>query len=168
MLGPELTQRIEKDVMLQVLDSHWKEHLASMDYLRQGIGLRGYAQRNPKQEYKREAFAMFESLLERIKHDVISMLMRLQVQSPDDVATLEAQARGSAKPASMEFKHDQPDSPPVRRGRCRGQAGRPGSGALPPGGAQAGPQRSLLVRLGQEVQALPRQTGVMIDGREPQ
>ncbi|MCG5513452.1 preprotein translocase subunit SecA [Ectothiorhodospira shaposhnikovii] len=111
VLGPELTQRIEKDVMLQVLDSHWKEHLASMDYLRQGIGLRGYAQRNPKQEYKREAFAMFESLLERIKHDVISMLMRLQVQSPDDVATLEAQARGSAKPASMEFKHDQPDSP---------------------------------------------------------
>ncbi|MBK1672560.1 preprotein translocase subunit SecA [Ectothiorhodospira shaposhnikovii] len=111
VVGPELMQRIEKDVMLQVLDSHWKEHLASMDYLRQGIGLRGYAQRNPKQEYKREAFAMFESLLERIKHDVISMLMRLQVQSPDDVETLEAQARSSAKPASMEFKHDQPDSP---------------------------------------------------------
>ncbi|MCG5500996.1 preprotein translocase subunit SecA [Ectothiorhodospira lacustris] len=111
VVGAELMQRIEKDVMLQVLDSHWKEHLASMDYLRQGIGLRGYAQRNPKQEYKREAFAMFESLLERIKHDVISMLMRLQVQSPDDVATLEAQALGGAKPAAMEFKHDQPDSP---------------------------------------------------------
>ncbi|SEP60555.1 preprotein translocase subunit SecA [Ectothiorhodospira magna] len=111
IIGPEMMHRIEKDVMLQVLDSHWKEHLAAMDYLRQGIGLRGYAQRNPKQEYKREAFAMFESLLERIKHDVISMLMRLQVQSPDDVAVLEAQARRHDKSAAMEFKHDQPDSP---------------------------------------------------------
>ncbi|MBK1691296.1 preprotein translocase subunit SecA [Ectothiorhodospira mobilis] len=109
VVGPEMMRRIEKDVMLQVLDSHWKEHLVAMDYLRQGIGLRGYAQRNPKQEYKREAFAMFESLLERVKHDVISMLMRLQVQSAEDAAALEAQGR-SARPQEMEFQHAEPEA----------------------------------------------------------
>ncbi|SFM49544.1 protein translocase subunit secA [Ectothiorhodospira mobilis] len=109
VVGPEMMRRIEKDVMLQVLDSHWKEHLVAMDYLRQGIGLRGYAQRNPKQEYKREAFAMFESLLERVKHDVISMLMRLQVHSAEDAAALETQGR-SARPQEMEFQHAEPQA----------------------------------------------------------
>ena len=78
-LGDELISSIEKDVMLSVLDSNWKDHLAAMDYLRQGIGLRGYAQKNPKQEYKREAFEMFSEMLESIKRDVITILARLDV-----------------------------------------------------------------------------------------
>ena len=78
-LGTELISSIEKDVMLSVLDSNWKDHLAAMDYLRQGIGLRGYAQKNPKQEYKREAFEMFSDMLDSIKRDVIIILARLDV-----------------------------------------------------------------------------------------
>jgi preprotein translocase subunit SecA len=101
-------RRIEKDVMLQVLDNHWKEHLAAMDYLRQGIGLRGYAQRNPKQEYKREAFEMFEALLQRIKHDVTALLLRVQVRSPEDAETLERQQRAGV--GGMRFQHSQPES----------------------------------------------------------
>lgn len=99
MTGEELMRSIEKAIMLQVLDSSWKEHLASMDYLRQGIHLRGYAQKNPKQEYKREAFEMFGSLLERFKHEVISILtkgsIRPELQMPDE--GLDEQA--------MEFQH---------------------------------------------------------------
>jgi len=79
-LGFEIISSIEKDVMLSVLDSNWKDHLAAMDYLRQGIGLRGYAQKNPKQEYKREAFEMFSEMLESIKRDVIIILARLDVE----------------------------------------------------------------------------------------
>ncbi len=80
LVRAEFLRRFEKDVLLQVLDNHWKEHLAAMDYLRQGIHLRGFAQKNPKQEYKREAFEMFEAMLERIQHDVISFLLRVQFQ----------------------------------------------------------------------------------------
>lgn len=79
LIGTENMRRLERDVMLHVLDTEWKEHLAAMDYLRQSVGLRGYAQKNPKQEYKREAFEMFEQLLERIKHDVIAFLLRIQL-----------------------------------------------------------------------------------------
>ena len=81
----ELIQRIEKDFMLDVLDRHWKEHLVAMDHLRQGIGLRSYAAKNPKQEYKREAFAMFQEMLENIKKEVISILSKVQVRSEEDV-----------------------------------------------------------------------------------
>jgi preprotein translocase subunit SecA len=86
MIGAENMRRLERDVMLHVLDSEWKDHLAAMDYLRQSVGLRGYAQKNPKQEYKREAFEMFEQLLERIKHDVIAFLMRIQLNEPQQAA----------------------------------------------------------------------------------
>ncbi len=79
-LGKDLITGIEKDVMLSVLDSNWKDHLAAMDYLRQGIGLRGYAQRNPKQEYKKEAFSMFSDMLNAIKRDIVSILARLDVE----------------------------------------------------------------------------------------
>ncbi|TNG02248.1 MAG: preprotein translocase subunit SecA [Gammaproteobacteria bacterium] len=80
LLGNEISSNIEKDVMLSVLDTNWKDHLASMDYLRQGIGLRGYAQKNPKQEYKKEAFNMFSDMLDSIKRDVITILARLDVE----------------------------------------------------------------------------------------
>ena len=85
LAGSEALRRFEKHVMLQVLDSHWKGHLAAMDYLRQSIGLRGYAQKNPKQEYKRESFEMFSEMLEKIKQEVVSILSKVQIQQPDDV-----------------------------------------------------------------------------------
>jgi preprotein translocase subunit SecA len=109
-LGATAMRRIEKDLMLQVLDNHWKEHLAAMDYLRQGIGLRGYAQKNPKQEYKREAFEMFQAMLERIKHDVISMLMRIQLPSEEQLAAFEEQQRQAQKAREMEFQHAEAQS----------------------------------------------------------
>jgi len=100
--GTETLRHFEKAIMLQVLDSSWKEHLSSMDYLRRGINLRSYAQKNPKQEYKREAFEMFNSMLERIKHDVISVLSKVQVRTESDAAAVEEQRRSKAP---MEFQH---------------------------------------------------------------
>ncbi|HHH39017.1 MAG TPA: preprotein translocase subunit SecA, partial [Sedimenticola sp.] len=84
LVGSENLRNYEKAVMLQVLDTQWKEHLAAMDYLRQGIHLRGYAQKNPKQEYKREAFEMFSRMLDSIKHEVIAVLTKVQVQRPEE------------------------------------------------------------------------------------
>ncbi|MEW6728359.1 MAG: preprotein translocase subunit SecA [Pseudomonadota bacterium] len=89
MAGAEALRRFEKGVMLQVLDHLWKEHLAAMDYLRQGIGLRGYAQKNPTQEYKREAFELFTAMLERMQHDIVQVLCRVQVQQPEAMASFE-------------------------------------------------------------------------------
>ena len=90
MVGSEGMRNYEKHVMLNVLDKLWKEHLAAMDYLRQSVGLRGYAQKNPKQEYKREAFEMFTELLERMKYEVISILSKVKIQSNEQVENLEA------------------------------------------------------------------------------
>jgi len=90
LVGAEGMRNYEKHVMLNVLDKLWKEHLAAMDYLRQSIGLRGYAQKNPKQEYKREAFEMFTELLERMKYEVISILSKVKIQSNEEVEQLEA------------------------------------------------------------------------------
>ncbi len=81
LVGPEVMRQYEKGVMLQSLDHHWKEHLAAMDYLRQGIHLRGYAQKNPKQEYKREAFEMFSRMLDTIKQDVVGQISKVQVRT---------------------------------------------------------------------------------------
>ncbi|MGC3872083.1 preprotein translocase subunit SecA [Halomonas sp. GXIMD04776] len=92
-IGEDLMRRFEKQVMLQVLDTRWKEHLQSMDHLRRGIHLRGYAQKNPKQEYKREAFELFQSLLGNIKHDVTRILSHVQVRRQEEVDELERQRR---------------------------------------------------------------------------
>jgi preprotein translocase subunit SecA len=102
LAGVQVVRHFEKSIMLQVLDQAWKEHLAAMDYLRQGIGLRGYAQKNPKQEYKREAFQMFSAMLERIKHDVVSIVSKVQVRSESDVAAVDEQRRQTAP---MQFQH---------------------------------------------------------------
>jgi preprotein translocase subunit SecA len=106
-IGSQVMRLFEKEVMLKQLDHHWKEHLGAMDYLRQGIGLRGYAQKNPKQEYKREAFEMFGEMLDQIKHDTISLLSRVRIQSEEDVERMEAQRRAAQK---MEFQHAQASS----------------------------------------------------------
>lgn len=104
-LPAELIQHVEKSVMLQVLDSQWKDHLAAMDHLRQGIHLRGYAQKNPKQEYKREAFEMFAQMLERVKHEVTSILLRVEFRAEEDVDAIDEQRRQSAE---LGLQHPQP------------------------------------------------------------
>jgi preprotein translocase subunit SecA len=89
MLGEELLVRLEKEITLMIVDRHWKEHLAAMDYLRQGIGLRGYAQKNPVQEYKRESFEMFTAMLDSINYEVVQALTRVQIRSEEQVEALE-------------------------------------------------------------------------------
>jgi preprotein translocase subunit SecA len=106
VVGAETIRGFEKQVMLQVIDSRWKEHLATMDMLRQGIHLRGYAQKNPKQEYKRESFDLFQQLLFAIKEDVIRILSHVQVRSPAEVEAEERQKREQAQ-AAMQFRHEQ-------------------------------------------------------------
>jgi preprotein translocase subunit SecA len=90
-IGAETMRQLEKHVMLSVVDNAWKEHLASMDYLRQGIYLRGYAQQDPKQAFKRESFELFSDMLERIKHEVVQMLARIRIRSEEEVAAMEAE-----------------------------------------------------------------------------
>ena len=101
-------QHFKKSVMLQVLDNIWKEHLAAMDYLRQGIHFRGYAQKDPKQEYKREAFEMFTHLLDHIKYEVITILCKVQVRQEEDVQAIDAQRQAQA-PKEIHFEH--PEAP---------------------------------------------------------
>jgi preprotein translocase subunit SecA len=98
---------IEKHIMLNVLDQNWKEHLARMDYLRQGIHLRGYAQKQPKQEYKKEAFELFGEMLDTVKRQVITLLARVHIRSEAEVAELEAaeRAQAQAQAQQMQFQH---------------------------------------------------------------
>ncbi len=100
VVGAQVLRNFEKSVMLQTLDTLWKEHLAAMDHLRQGIHLRGYAQKNPKQEYKRESFELFEGLLEALKTDVITVLSRVRVQQQEEVERMEEQRRAQAEEAA--------------------------------------------------------------------
>jgi preprotein translocase subunit SecA len=102
ILGEELISRYEKELMLMILDRQWKEHLAAMDYLRQGIGLRGYAQKNPVQEFKRESFEMFTNMLEGIKYEAIQALTRVQIRSESEV---EAMERSHVENQSLKMEH---------------------------------------------------------------
>ncbi|HSG58151.1 MAG TPA: preprotein translocase subunit SecA [Woeseiaceae bacterium] len=120
-IGAELMRNVEKQVMLRQLDLHWKEHLAAMDHLRQGIGLRSYAQKNPKQEYKREAFEMFGTMMDRVKHDTISILTRIRIQDEQDLDDTEERRRAAER---MRFQH--------------AQASALGEAAPPPGQQAAG------------------------------
>ncbi|MDH4029674.1 MAG: preprotein translocase subunit SecA [Chromatiales bacterium] len=106
-IGVPVMRHFEKAVMLQQLDTQWKEHLAAMDYLRQGIHLRGYAQKNPKQEYKREAFQMFSEMLDRVKRDTISILCRVQIRTEEEVEAMERQRRESTR---LKFQHAEASS----------------------------------------------------------
>ena len=102
LIGEEELRRFEKYVLLQVLDSHWKEHLSAMDYLRQSINLRAMAQKNPKQEYKRESFEMFSEMLEQIKQEVMSTLSRVEIRSQEEIDELERQQQ---MPTDMQYEH---------------------------------------------------------------
>ncbi|MEY3183187.1 MAG: preprotein translocase subunit SecA [Pseudomonadota bacterium] len=101
-IGVPTQQFLEKTIMLNVLDSHWKEHLATMDYMRQSIHLRGYAQKDPKQEYKREAFHLFSAMLEAIKQEVVTLLFRVDIKPEADMAAIEQQHQ---IPQNLAFNH---------------------------------------------------------------
>ncbi|SEQ93317.1 preprotein translocase subunit SecA [Solimonas aquatica] len=107
-VGAPVLEHFEKAIMLQTLDNLWREHLAAMDYLRQGIHLRGYAQKDPKQEYKREAFGMFNDMLARYKHEVIAMLSRVRIQTEAEVQEVEEQRRRQAEALErrMQLQHE--------------------------------------------------------------
>jgi preprotein translocase subunit SecA len=100
-VSPEVMHHYERMVMLQSLDTHWREHLSALDHLRQGIHLRGYAQKNPKQEYKREAFELFSAMLDAIKREVTQVLMTVQVRSEHDVEAVEA----APAPENVQYHH---------------------------------------------------------------
>ena len=116
--------QLEKQVMLQILDVHWKDHLAEMDHLRQSVGLRAYAQKNPKNEYKREAFEMFEVMLNETNSDVIKVLFRLELASEEEIHELEERSRESQRNREMKLQQEKfepvigndnnskPDQPP--------------------------------------------------------
>lgn len=135
-IGPVL-RSLEKQVMLHVLDQLWKEHLANMDHLRQGIGLRAYAQKNPKQEYKRESFELFQDMLKSLKHDVTRILFKLEPMTEEQMQAMERQRAQAAEAArrKMQMQHaeanalsgeDAPDAPqapprqvPIQRSRAK-------------------------------------------------
>jgi preprotein translocase subunit SecA len=158
-VGAPVMRHLEKAVMLQELDRHWREHLAAMDYLRQGIHLRAYAQKNPKQEYKREAFELFGSLLDRIKHDTISLLSRLQVRSEAEIEEQERE-RERQMARKLQMQHAAPqsvisgDAAPVgpEAAAAAAAGGPPRAGGGPFAGPTAGPEPAApLVRDGRKV-----------------
>ncbi|MGD2168465.1 MAG: preprotein translocase subunit SecA, partial [Gammaproteobacteria bacterium] len=104
-VGERVMRELEKGIMLRQLDSHWKEHIGALDYLRQGIGLRSFAQKNPKQEYKREAFEMFSDMLDRVKRDTITILSKIEIRRPEDVGAVEAPKVAAD---SLSFQHAAP------------------------------------------------------------
>ncbi len=104
LAGSEALRHFEKLIVLKVLDDQWKDHLASMDYLRQSIGLRGYAQKNPKQEYKRESFELFSDMLDAFKLEVIQFLSKIQVENRDEVEQIEREQQ--ATPPPMDYQHE--------------------------------------------------------------
>ncbi len=115
LVGNDVLRQIEKSIMLQTLDALWKEHLAAMDHLRQGIHLRGYAQKNPKQEYKRESYELFSNMLEQLKYQVLSVLGKLHIQTAQDAETLEEHRRHQM-PQALEFQHAQALETPLDEG----------------------------------------------------
>ncbi|MEL7448281.1 MAG: preprotein translocase subunit SecA [Pseudomonadota bacterium] len=143
---PGMYRHLEKAVMLQTLDRLWKEHLAAMDYLRQGIHLRGYAQKNPKQEYKREAFEMFGMLLDRVKHETISILSKARIRTEEEVQAIEARrveeqklkfqhaeanAPTAEQPAAVPRPQRQPAAPGVRQQPGRKRVAPPADSGIP-------------------------------------
>ncbi len=109
-VGPEVMRYIEKEVMLRTLDQHWREHLAAMDYMRQGIFLRSYAQKNPKQEYKREAFELFSAMLDRIKFDTVTTVSKIQVRSQAEIEREEFE-RQQRLARALQMQHAEAVSP---------------------------------------------------------
>jgi preprotein translocase subunit SecA len=104
LVSVESFSGFERNVMLQSMDTHWREHLAALDHLRQGIHLRGYAQKNPKQEYKREAFQLFAQMLDLIRNDVVRVIMTVRIQSQEEIAAAEA-AMSQPQLENVNYQH---------------------------------------------------------------
>ena len=131
-IDPTLLHQYERAVMLQSIDSHWREHLASLDYLRQGIHLRGYAQKQPKQEYKREAFELFSGMLDGIKREVTQILINVQVRSSDEIAAAEKAAEEAAAKAAQNVQYHHADYNEALGGADADAHAADGSTAPPP------------------------------------
>ncbi len=141
-IDKEVLHQYERAVMLQSIDSHWREHLAALDYLRQGIHLRGYAQKQPKQEYKREAFELFGSMLDSIKREVTQHLMAVQIRSQEQVEEAERRAEEAAQALkNVQYHHADPDAALASDG---------GEGEAPPASAPAEESPQPFVRAGQK------------------
>jgi preprotein translocase subunit SecA len=143
LVGPDLMRQFERSLMLQTLDQHWREHLASLDHLRQGIHLRGYAQKNPQQEYKREAFELFSGMLDRIKQDVVKIILTVQVRSQEDVQAVEPEPAVS----NVRYQHAEYDGA-LAPGASADANGDAGGGAEAAVAVAAAPP---FVRAGQKV-----------------
>jgi preprotein translocase subunit SecA len=153
-VGPQVMRYIEKEVMLRTLDQHWREHLAAMDYMRQGIYLRSYAQKNPKQEYKREAFELFSAMLDRIKFDTVTTVSNIQVRSQDEIEREELE-RQQRLARALQMQHADAVSPIQAPGGFDERSGPdgggpvgfgPGGGSLVADPAEAGPIATPFVR----------------------
>ena len=174
--GVPIMRHAERDIVLRMLDQHWREHLAAMDYLRQGIHLRGYAQKDYRFEYKREAFELFAAMLGRVKFDSVAMLARAEIRTQEQIDREESERRetadagvaGSARRGTVAVGRSRSGGacgcPRTGRRSCR-RAGVDRSvatapdrlpGAIRPLGSQGGTKRALSLRLGAQVQALPR------------
>ncbi len=129
-VGSETMRMLEKHIMLNVLDENWKQHLGRMDYLRQGIHLRGYAQKQPKQEYKKEAFELFSEMLDKVKREVITLLARVRIRSEEEVAAMEAEERRQAEAqlSRAQFQHADSGGYGTDEEAEQAQAGRGASG----------------------------------------
>ncbi|QVQ24752.1 preprotein translocase subunit SecA [Achromobacter deleyi] len=127
-VGTESWSQFERSIMLQSIDTHWREHLSALDYLRQGIHLRGYAQKNPKQEYKREAFELFSGMLDRIRDDVVRVLMTVRVQSSEQVEQAEAEA---AQPHVQNVQYHHSDYDEALAATASDEGAQPVRNALP-------------------------------------
>jgi preprotein translocase subunit SecA len=136
-VGAQIMRYIEKEVMLRTLDQHWREHLAAMDYMRQGIFLRSYAQKNPKQEYKREAFELFSAMLDRIKFDTVTTVSKIQVRSQEEIEREELE-RQQRLARALQPQHAEAISPIQAMPSMPPIPGEPGGGAGPSGGDPAG------------------------------
>jgi preprotein translocase subunit SecA len=104
-VGAESWSSFERSIMLQVIDTQWREHLSALDHLRQGIHLRGYAQKNPKQEYKREAFELFSGMLDRMRDDVVRVLMTVRIQTQEEIQQAEAEAARAVQMQNVQYQH---------------------------------------------------------------
>ena len=178
--GPELMRQVEKGILLQMLDQLWREHIIMLEHLRQAVGLRGYAQRDPLNEYKSEAFALFGTMLSRLRMAVTEQLMHIQL-APNQSFEMQAEELPEMRPSHVdpltgedEFEFVEAatgtDGPLPRKGGRGGVPVRSRSKAAavdpnnPSDLGQSFPQRPLPVRLGQEIQTLPRRTrGVIIE-----
>ncbi|WP_459616972.1 preprotein translocase subunit SecA [Bordetella sp. 2513F-2] len=131
LVGAESWSQFERSIMLQAIDTHWREHLSALDYLRQGIHLRGYAQKNPKQEYKREAFELFSGMLDRIRNDVVRVLLTVRVQSPEQVEQAAEAETAQSHVQNVQYHHSDYDEALAGQDQAAPPPQQPARNAMP-------------------------------------